>query len=427
MKYIFSFILVTTVLLGSNLDELIEYSVKNSTIIKQSEIEQELSKLKKQESKVTQYGEVNIVGDITHYNEPRTLAPLTPAVMASGLPITTTKDIFSLGLSYSVPLFTGYAQTIQIEMDEISKSVSAVKLKLTKEQLIYNIRSLYISILTQKEILKAQQEYSNALFDLKKQIQNEVKFGKKADIDLLKSKADLQSSKTKETILKSNIEILKASLSSLVGKSIKKVEGIDIQIKEPNFEIVNLYKNIVNLSKVKIDDMSIQKAEKVISKSKSSKLPQINLNSYIGRNYGNDIGVNGWDDETIVQVGLSIRYSLFDFGKRDIGVQKAEISKIEAKLKKEQTLLDLKRDILEATQKVKQSYANYSGNKIELELTKKSEKIENVRYKNGVSTLNDLLLAKSKTEFALSKMIQSKYDYQKNIYYLDYVLEKGDK
>ena len=427
MKYIFSFILVTTVLLGSNLDELIEYSVKNSTIIKQSEIEQELSKLKKQESKVTQYGEVNIVGDITHYNEPRTLAPLTPAVMASGLPITTTKDIFSLGLSYSVPLFTGYAQTIQIEMDEISKSVSAVKLKLTKEQLIYNIRSLYISILTQKEILKAQQEYSNALFDLKKQIQNEVKFGKKADIDLLKSKADLQSSKTKETILKSNIEILKASLSSLVGKSIKKVDGIDIQIKEPNFEIVNLYKNIVNLSKVKIDDMSIQKAEKVISKSKSSKLPQINLNSYIGRNYGNDIGVNGWDDETIVQVGLSIRYSLFDFGKRDIGVQKAEISKIEAKLKKEQTLLDLKRDILEATQKVKQSYANYSGNKIELELTKKSEKIENVRYKNGVSTLNDLLLAKSKTEFALSKMIQSKYDYQKNIYYLDYVLEKGDK
>jgi outer membrane protein TolC len=427
MRYIFSFFLVATVLLGSNLDELIEYGVKNSTIIKQSKIEQELSKLRKQESKAAQYGEVNVVGDVTHYNEPRTLAPLTPTSMASGLPITTTKDIFSLGLSYSVPLFTGYAQTIQIEMDEISKSLSIVKLKLTKEQLIYNIRSLYISILTQKEMLKAQKEYSNALLDLEQQIQNEVKFGKKADIDLLKAKADLQSSKTKEKILKSNIEILKASLSSLVGKSVKVVDGIDIQMKKPNFKIAKLYENIANLSKIKIDDMGIKKAEKVISKSKSFKYPQINLNSYVGRNYGNDIGVNGWDDETIVQVGLSIKYSIFDFGKRDIGVQKAEISKIEAKLKKEQTLLDLKRDILEAIQKIKQSYANYSGNKIELELTKKSEKIENVRYKNGVSTLNDLLLAKSKTEFALSKMIQNRYDYQKNIYYLDYVLEKGEK
>jgi outer membrane protein TolC len=76
-----------------------------------------------------------VAGDINHYNSPRTLGPLTPSVMMSRTPITTTKTIYSVGLMYSVALFTGFAQTRQVEIDEIDKNISEVKLKLTKEQI----------------------------------------------------------------------------------------------------------------------------------------------------------------------------------------------------------------------------------------------------------------------------------------------------
>jgi len=63
----------------------------------------------------------------------------------------------------------------------------------------------------------------------------------------------------------------------------------------------------------------------------------------------------------------------------------------------------------------------------QLTLAKKSEKIEKVRYNNGVSTINDLLYAKSQTHLASAKLIESKYNYQKGKFYMDYLLERGVK
>ena len=335
MKYVLCLLMVSISLFGSSLDELVDYALKNSTVIKKSFIQEELSKLKRKESRAKQYGDINLVGDITHYNSARTLAPLTPTSMASGLPITTTKTIYTAGVAYSVALFTGYAQTRQIEIDDIAKNMAQAKLKLTKEQLVYNIRSLYTSILAQNEVLLAQKNYTLALAKLTQQISDEVRLGKKAKIDLLKAKADLQASKTAQEMSKSNIEIMRATLSSMVGKSVGKLNSIDMDLRKPTYKMSELYSKIPALLRVAVDDMNIKKASKMVAKSKSSKYPQVSLNSYMGKNYGEDRGVNGWDDETMVQVGLSARYTLYDFGKRDISIQKAELSKLEAKLGKE--------------------------------------------------------------------------------------------
>jgi outer membrane protein TolC len=147
----------------------------------------------------------------------------------------------------------------------------------------------------------------------------------------------------------------------------------------------------------------------------------------VGKNYGQDIKSDDWDDETLWQVGVNLKYNLLDFGKRDAGVQKAKIAKLQANLNKEQLLLDVKKSLIEGVGKVKQAYAQYVGNEAQYVLSRQSEKIEQVRYDNDATTLNDLLLAKSKTQFAKAKVIESKYTYQKSVYYIDYLMEKGAK
>ena len=412
---------------GSTLNELTQYALKNSTVIKQSKTQIELSDLKRKESRAGQFGELNIVGDYTHYNTERTLAPLSPTTIGAGQPITTTKDLFSGGLSYAVPLFTGYAQTRQIEIDKIASQMARSKMTLTKEQLVYNIRSLYLSILTQKEVLKAQKQYTSALRKLSKQIAYEVKLGKKAQIEKYKAEADTEYSRTQQEMLSANIETTKATLSALTGKHIRKISQVSVHPKKPHYSISRLYKKTVGLSKVKLEDMALKKADKMIAKSKSSKFPQVNLNSYVGKNYGEDIKSNDWDNETLWQVGVNLKYNLIDFGKRDIGVQKAKIAKMDAVYKKEQTLLDLRKLITQAVEQIKLNYAQYRGNYAQYRLSRKSEKIEYVRYENDASTLNDLLLAKGKTQLAYAKLVESKYNYKKSKYYLDYIMERGVK
>ena len=427
MRQLFLLLFISVSVYSDTLNGLIAYATKHSTVIKQNHAQLTLSKLKHKENQAQKFGELNAVGDYTHYNIERTLAPLVPSSIAGGTHITTSKDIYSAGLKYTVPLFTGFAQTREIEINQIAKQMSQASLKLSKEQLAYNIRSLYLSILAQQEIRNAQHIYTKALQKLSKQIAYEVKVGKKAKIDLLKARADMQAAGTQEEILSSNIETTKASLSALVGKRVKKLHPIKIKVKKPHYSVSRLYAQTVHLAKVEVENMALKKADKMIEKSKASSLPQVNLAAYAGKNYGEDIATNNWDNETLWQVGVNVSYNLVDFGKRDIAIQKAKIAKMQAGFKKEQTLLDLKKLLTQGVEKVKQGYAEYLGNSAQWRLSKKAQKIEQVRYSNDASTLNDLLLAKGKTWLAQAKVIESKYTYQKSKYYIDYLMERGVK
>jgi len=425
MKYILLIVLVISGLWSETLSGLIDYANKHSTTLQQTQAQLNLAQLSRDASRASQFGELNVVGDYNHYNIERTLAPLVPSSIASGSPITTSKDIFSAGLKYTVPLFTGFAQTRQVEIDQIATEMSHAKLKLSQEQLVYNIRSLYLGVLTQKEILNAQKKYTHALTQLSKQIGYEVKLGKKAEIDKLKAQADLEMAKTQESMLISNIETTKATLAALVGRSIGKLNPLSIKVTKPRYSVKQLYAKASRLAKIEVEEMALKKADKQIAKSKSASLPQVNLAAYAGKNYGQDLATDNWDNETLWQVGVNVSYNLVDFGKRDIATQKAKIAKMQAGFKKEQTLLDLKKLLTQAVEQVKQSYATYLGNKAQLRLSKKASKIEQVRYDNDASTLNDLLLAKGKVWLAQAKVIEAKYAYQKGKYYLDYILERG--
>ncbi|DAB40485.1 MAG TPA: hypothetical protein CFH81_04390 [Sulfurovum sp. UBA12169] len=426
MVRIIYLLVISMPLLGATMQELVDLGLKQNTAIEQSRLQTQQAQLLHQQSQIEQYGSLDLVGDFVHYNTPRTLAPLTPSAIGSGTPIATTEDLFSGGLTYSVPLFTGFEQTRQIQIQALGKQIAHIKHKLTQEQLVYNIKSLYLAILAQQEIKNAQHTYTQALKKLKSQIAYEVELGKKAKIDLIKAQSDLRASQTQEEIFQSNITITKATLASLVGMDqIVSVSPLHINIKKPRYNADMLLDNALHLAKIEIKDMEVKKADKTVEKNKSSALPQINLSSYVGKNYGKDETLSDWDNETLWQVGVNIKWNVMDFGKRKIEVQKAKIAKMEATLEKEQARLDLKKMLIESIEKINQGYEEYSSNSAQITLLKESETIEKVRYQNGVSTLNDLLLARSRTHLAHAQLIQSKFEYQKNIYYLEYIMETG--
>jgi len=433
MKHMLYILIFTSISFGQSLNGLIDYALKRSTIVKQSKAQMKLAKTQREESHAAQFGSIDLVGSYTHYNLPRTLAPLTPgSIFTNPAAVPTTTNLFGTGVMYTVPLFTGFAQTRQVEMDSIAAQLSKSKLSLTKEQLAYNVASLYLSILALQDMSKAQESYVVALRKLKNIIQKEVSFGKKAQIDLLKAESDLYGNMSYLEVLKGNIAITKASLASLVGLNhVGQIKSIKVSVKRPNYSINRLVNEASHLSKVHISELNIKKANKGIEKSKSSKYPQVSLSSYYGYNYGENDGSNpfpgDFNSEKNWQVGVNAKWTVFDFGKSDAATQKAKIAKMQATFEKQQTLLDLRKSLVEAYEKMKQEYANYQGNLKQYALSKKSEKIERVRYKSGVSTINDLLYASSQTQISRAKLIESKYNYQKGKFYMDYLLERGVK
>ncbi len=410
------------------LQGLITTGLNNAHTLKLSNNQVKLADIEYKESLAKRYGSLDLSTDLTHYNVARTLAPLTPSVIGSQTPVTTTKDLLSAGVLYTLPLFTGFAQTQDIAINKLSKNIALMRARLNKEQLIYNIKTLYLAILAQQEGLQAQRRYTHALQKLVQSIDYEVKLGKKATLDLLKIQSDLESSRSKETLFETTLAITKASLASLVGiRELRTISPIAIKLKKPHYNLQTLLQDSANLAKIKLEDTAIIKANHAIKKSKASTLPQVNLVGYAGKNYGEDEALGDMDSETLWQVGVNVKWNIVDFGRSKLAQEKAKIAKMNALDQKEQTLLELKKLLIEGLETIKLHHQTYRQYLAQRTLLTKAQEIEQIRYHQGVATINDLLLVKAEGHLVQARLIQSKYDYQKSIYFIQYIMESGAK
>ena len=423
-----AFLFLTVSLLSADsLNELINYAKTHATVVQNAQLDAKLSKLKKKQSQANQFGELDIVGSATMYNRSRTLIPLTPAIIQSGTHVVTSKEIYSAGASYTLPLFTGFAQTQEVEISQMAAKMSQIKAKLTNEELVYNIRSLYLSILALQENLKAQDAYIKALDTLTKLIEDEVALGKKAQVDALKAKTDYEAAKLQRASIENNIALTKSSLSVLVGKEVKELEAIEFDITQQEEDLETLLAHVSGLKKVEVEELAVQKAQKGIKKSESQNWPQLQLAAYAGKNFAEDEMTNVFDNETLWQVGVNLKWNIFDFGKTTAAIESAKISKLKEDVAKKDTLRKLEKSLKDAYSTMQLHYKEYLSNTAQYKLAKESASIESVRYENDAATLNDLLLAKAKAQLALSGVIMSKYNYQKSKYYIEYLMERGDK
>ena len=395
------------------LDEAIELGLKNSPdfLMQQNKIllTQEATKLKK----ASNYGKVAVRGSYTLYNIPRTLSPIVPPLQPG---IITSDDIGSLGVAYDVNLFSGFSGLRDVEIASLSEDASKIALKLSREQLIYNIRSLYIKILSLKSQKNGALAYQEALEKLHNIVDVSVKVGKKPKVDLLKVKADLESANVGIKELESNVEILKATLASMIG--VNEVSNIEDITTDTNTQLDS--SDIKSLSRYQLTLIEEQKGVKKLKNAQSSYYPNLNLSGYYGSNYGES------ESDEIWQVGLGLNWVLFDFGSRSALIQKAKIEQLQSTLQAKKVELSLAKDLLEGKARVDIAVSKLQSAKKELALVEETTKIEKMRYKQGVGTIYDLLFSESRHQNTISKEINAKYALQSAIFYYKYITENGE-
>jgi len=415
-----TYLFLATLLLPLNafsltIDEAVNIALKNNPDIKMVKSKIRISDLTKKEKKRSNYGKLLLNGSYTHYNIPRTIAPIVPPLTS---PIVTDENISSLGISYTVTLFSGFSNIEDIKIASIEKKVAENYLNLSKAQVAYNVRSIFLKILSLQENRKALSFYITALNRLKTDIKTGIKTGKRAEIDLLKVEAEIEKINAEIEKINGNIKILKATLALLLGKEKieDKLSPVTLPIKKLPDSFTNT--NINENPQIKIAELELEKSKKTVRKIKSSYFPTINFNAYYGKNFG------GGESETLWQVGVSFNWLLYDFGSRKIKVEKALENSSISKIQIEKTKLSLIKELQEAKAKILSAKESLKSAEKEVTLTEKVKKIEKVRYETGAGTIYDLLTAQAKYESAVSKLINTKYELLEAIYYMKYV--KGE-
>jgi outer membrane protein TolC len=123
---------------------------------------------------------------------------------------------------------------------------------------------------------------------------------------------------------------------------------------------------------------------------------------------------------------LNLQWNIFDFGRSRAQIEKAKIAERQSRCELQKIKLELKQAIIEAVTKVNTAVTDYHSAKAEAALTRESARIEQVRFNQGASDINDLLAAKARNLLAESRFIESAFSYQNARFYLDYLLENGE-
>lgn len=435
---IISLCCLCTIILGTRqsnaltLDECVALALTSNPDLQKQQLNRDAATSSLKEVQSQNYGTISAVASYTHYNLPRTLTPVIPASILSDLGgLATTEDLSIAGLLYEVPLFTGFAQTSRVEVAALQRQISEVSLTLSREQLIYNVKSLYINGLSLQAQTTAQASYIKALQQLYADISLEMQLGKRARVDQLKAAADLERAKAQKMQIKSSLTIIKATLASLINvHTIDSLQDISITVQTREATPSSLSGQIRTLQRFRSANLDVEKSQKLMEQSDATLYPQIAFNAFYGQNFGPNDSSNAnpddWQNEEVWQAGVTLKWDLIDFGRRRSGRQRASIARQQSLRNRLQTELALKRDFSEAVTRINTAISEYNSAQTELDLTQETEAIEQVRFKHGAADLNDLLQAKARNQLALSRFINAGYNYTNAGFYLDYLLERGN-
>jgi outer membrane protein TolC len=407
-------LLFKTVCFSITLNEAIDTALKNSPdfLLQQEEIS--AAKQEKLSKKTNNFGKISAFGSYNKYNSLRPLVPLAPPISPD---VVTSKDIITAGVAYDVILFNGFADVSSYEIAKLSEYNSKTKLNLSKEQLIFNIKSVYFKILSMKNQFDSANAYEKSLKKLYDNVQKEVNLGKKAKIDLLKISSDLEQASYNIKNISNSIDTLKANLASIIG--VDKIDNIE-PIKEQNIEIKSL-SDLKNTFVYKISETELKKSETSVKQASSIYYPRISFNAYYGSNH--DVDGNG---EELWQASVTFNWLIFDFGTRNSKVKKAKIMRKKVLYNLKKTELKLKSSIVDAKNKIKSAEEKISSTKKQLDFLAKVKQAEEIKYEKGASNVYDLLYSYAKYQMAKTDYLNAKYDLEIQKAYFNYLIA-GEK
>ncbi len=421
-KVILGICLTATFSYGLTIEEAVETAIQNNPVIKQKIIQQEISHHKTKEINSNRFGKIDAFVNYTHYNIPRLVAPISPPLSPMAIAgIVGAKNITIPGIQYNVPLFTGFKIEKGVEISKLGEKLSEVAVNLTKNQIAFNVKSIYLKILTLKKQLEAMEHYKKALDELYDNIAMLYELGKKPEVDLLKVEYAKKTVESNIEALNNAIDTLKESLRTLMN-----IEDKDFKVEEISFrdigevskeEILKVY--YPKLYSVKKVEIQKEISEKKIQQAKSDYYPSLFFNGQYQRNIGNGENKELW------QISLIAKYTIFDFGNRSNKKIESQLNFKKTLLEEQKLKLDVERKITDALNQIKTAKFKIQATKKQLDYATEVEKVEKLKYEQGVSNLYDYLYAQSQKYIAESKYYEALYDKQRAIYYLDYVLEKG--
>ncbi len=374
------------------LENAIDISLANNPSLAADEYGFQASLAGKDEAAGEALPEIHLEGGYTSYRDSRLIKPRR---MGTSDVLQFSDELASGDIVISMPIYTGGRITNQIKIAQLAAQAKKQQLAFNKEELIFNVSSVYYSILSQKEVINSLLFSQKTLKEHHKKTRELLDSQKAAKVDLLRTDVRLADI-AQQLIRERNVLSIKRSvLANLLG--LQEDTG-KISLAE-NLQLVDSPVSLENALAVALDNRQDYQAlksqvtawKKRLEIAKSERLPEVSLRG----SYGNRWDSDSSEDNEVGEIGIYAEMPIFEGGRIEAAIRRQRNNLKAQKESLRELEQDIRLEIETSSSNVESTFARIDVNKKAIEQAKESLRIEREKYELGKGEIVDVLDAQS--------------------------------
>ena len=316
---------------------------------------------------------------------------------------------YTVQLSASYDLFTGFRRFADMKTANLGVQEQNARLRQTQYETIRLVKQAYFNAVAARALVTVEQDRVARLEDQLNFVEQQLELGRATRSDLLRSQVDLNAAKLNLLNAENGTRTTAFRLTEVIGAEQSVAPEPSATLEAPPFpydrdQLIDIA--VVSAPSVVTAIVATDAAESSVSSARSAYLPSLAFSGgYAWANQEFPPSNRSWS------LSVSGSYPLFNGFTRENNVYQAQVRADNARSQERSARLALRADLEAAYSTMQSANAGIDLAEENVELSGESLRVEQERYRLGLSTILDLQLAQITLSQAEVDLIQRRFDF----------------
>ena len=320
-------------------------------------------------------------------------------------------DSNRVGLSASLPLYSGGKNQATIKSAELGVKAAELSTERGRENLKLNVIKAYYDALEAKKTVSVRQETVDKYQEHYTNVSQLYSAGSKARIDVIRSSVELSDARQELSKAQNSYEVDLATLRNYLNMDRAEPLNLTTDFAYEAFGIdmdACIDYAYSHRKDMLIDQYKLEQKEQAVKSAKAGYLPSLNLN--VGLNATNSFHPSSTSSQgATASVGLS--WNIFDSGVTDAAVRSAKTEYDVAQLTLLQDKENIDLSVRQAYYNMREAENRFNSTKDAVHQAEEDAYIAREKYRAGEGLMLDIIDAQEALSKARLNYISAQYDY----------------
>ena len=330
------------------------------------------------------------------------------------------RNHFQEKLQYKIPLYVGGKLMKYGEITDKMTTISKLDRQKVLNEKLFETRKTFYNISLVENFIKNLNAILKNVEELEETVQNMVKEGYALDIDLLQvqtKKADVLRMINQSKL---NRDLAYQYLSFLIDDKVDSITVLDNDVPMPRMKRDEMIARNIDIQKA---HMGLEVTDLAIDVEKSNFLPQVGAFAEYGS--ADNTFLNDFFDKDAYTVGVQLKWNLFNGMVDKAKFEKAKIQNMKMQRQVELAKKGIALQIDKIITSIKSKEYDIQSLREKVKYTKRVYENYYNRYKEGLMSINDVLIKNSEEIQAVLDLVKTRFERNNKVFELENIINKG--